>query len=266
MTCNDCRKLLTEYAAGTLSPEEAGGVQRHTESCASCAAEAGRLRQMWIALGRMPEEEPGPALRARFYAMLEETKAGARPTASGAFERWLARWWPRRPALQFGVAVLLLAVGLGIGRQGRPVETPTGELDALKTEVAGMQLVMSAALQNQFASVDRLLAISAISRSGQVSETVLDALIQTVDSDPSVNVRLAAVDALSGFLDRRTVIEGMGRTLPNQTSPMVQVSLIDVLAGAQDESSRRTLRDLTKNEAVDPGVREHARTKLEETL
>ncbi len=270
MTCEHYRKLLTEYATGNLSPEEAREIEHHVESCEVCSAETARLRRIWETLGDMPEEKPGPAVRARFYAMLEDAKAeaAARPRVSTAFERWLVRWWPRRPAFQFAVAVCLLAVGLGIGRQdrGRPAETATAELEMLKTEVAGMQLVMSAALQNQFASVDRIQTIDAISRSGQVSEPVIEALIRTVDADPSVNVRLAAVDALARFLDQRTVVEGMGRTLPNQTSPMVQVSLIDVLAGSEDERSRGVLQDLTENPEIDPGVRRHALARLDEAL
>jgi HEAT repeat protein len=268
MTCEECRKHLIEHAIGDLTPEVARAVTEHMRICAACAAEAAGLRESWEALGSVPEEQPGPAVRSRFYAMLDGARAGgfSRSSPWVVFEGWLEKYWPRRPGIQFAAAVLLLAAGLLIGRLGRPVERPTAEIDALKTEVAGMQLVMSAALQNQFASVDRLQAIDAISRSAQVNEPVLEALIKTLDSDPSVNVRLATVDALSRFLDRKTVIEGMGRSLANQSSPMVQISLIDALAGAKDRSLLQPLRDLTENERIDPGVRQYAQARLEDQL
>jgi hypothetical protein len=250
-------------------------MEEHVATCEACAGEAARLRQMWEALGELPEEKPSPALRARFYAMLEQAKADAdvperRPLGVAAREGWARVGWPRWLVPQFGVAVLLLVVGFAVGRGFRPADRPTGEVEALRAEVAGMQQVMSMALFTQFSSADRLLAIQLMSRGDRLDEPVLGALLKTVESDPSVNVRLAAVDALSGFLERSKAPDPirleLARALENQTSPMVQISLVDALAEGRDPVSLGALRNLAADAEVHPDVRQHAQQRIEGAL
>jgi hypothetical protein len=68
---------------------------------------------------------------------------------------------------------------------------------------------------------------------------VLGALVTAVNHDTNVNVRLAAVDALRRFAaspeTRRAVVEA----LPSQTTPLVQVALIDLLVDFKDTECRR---------------------------
>jgi HEAT repeat protein len=279
MKCEECQKSLLEHLKGDLSGEAERAVEAHLAECDACAAELAELREAWQALGTIPEEEPGPELSARFYAMLEEAKAeeaeigkyGARiPPARrqkpGSFEGWLAGWWPGRPAFQLVTALVLLAVGLGIGLGiggdgGRDIE-----MAMMQAELGSMRQVLTLALFNQTASADRLAAVNSIRRDEQAAQPALDALVLTLKSDPNVNVRLAAVDALSGFLDRRDIRGEMNMALLSQTSPMVQVSIIEALSGAEDEQLLQTLQSIAQDERVDPLVREHARMRIEKRL
>jgi HEAT repeat protein len=275
MDCNICKGNLMDYLTGALGGDAKRNVERHLEHCPACAAELAELRHVWEALGKLPQEEPGPELSTRFYAMLEDVKArDARAQAEkalsgpepGWFEAWLRGWWPERPAFQLAAALVLLAAGLGAGLilgsgDGRDVE-----LAMLRAEVRSMREVMTLALFDQTASADRLQAINTIRRNQEVAQPAVDALIITVKSDPNVNVRLAAVDALSRFLDRRSVREEMNKALMAQASPLVQVSLIDALSRAEDEQSLRTLQSIAEDEHADPVVRQHARMKIERRL
>ena len=58
---------------------------------------------------------------------------------------------------------------------------------------------------------------------------VLDALLHTLRYDNSVDVRLAALDVLSRYSNRPEVHQGLVEALQGQQSPLVQLSLIDVL-------------------------------------
>jgi hypothetical protein len=279
MNCEECQKKLMEYLTGDLSSEVRSTVCDHLEACAACAGELAELREMWQVLGTLPDEEPSPELGARFYAMLEAAKAQqAAAHAEGreggvpdgdrrqGLEGWLTGWWPRRPALQFATALVLLALGMMLGTGLRPDDRRDVEMAMLRAEIQSMRQVMTLALVHQTASGDRLAAISSIRKDEEAAQPAIDALILALKSDPNVNVRLAAVDALSGFLDRRSVRDEMNRALVSQTSPMVQVSLIEALSGAEDEQLFRTLQSIAQDERADPIVREHARMRIEKKL
>ncbi len=279
MNCEECQNRLMEYLTGELSGEVRNSVGHHLEACNACAGEFAELREMWESLGALPEEEPSPELSARFYAMLEAAKtehAVARPDGRRlvgqagnrrrGFEGWLTGWWPRRPAYQLATALALLAVGLGLGRGLRPGDHRDVEMAMLRAEIQNMSQVMTLALAHRTASGDRLAAISSIRQDEKAAQPAVDALILALKSDPNVNVRLAAVDALSGFLDRRSVRDEMNRALVSQSSPMVQVYLIDALSGAEDGQLLQTLQSIAQDEHANPIVREHARTKIEKRL
>jgi len=280
MKCEECQKNLLEYLTHKLSGETMGAVEGHIADCNACRAELAELREAWEALGALPEDEPSPELSARFYAMLEEAKAeqardgefeaetarAGERKRSGGFEGWLAGWWPRRLAHQFVAALVLLAVGLGIGIGLRPDDGSDIEIAMLQAEVDNMRQVLTLALVNQTASGDRLAAVNSIRKDEKAAQPAVDALIFTMKSDPNVNVRLAAVGALSGFLDRASVRDEMNGSIVTQTSPMVQVSIIDALSGAEDEQLLQTLQSIAQDERADPAVREHARERIEKRL
>jgi hypothetical protein len=270
MKCEECRKRLLDLLSGRLDGESERALADHVAECEACRAEFEDLRLAWDALGALPEDEPGPELSARFYAMLEEAKAeearAGGPAKRGGFEAWLAAWWPRRPAFQAAAAVVLLAVGLGIGLGIRPDDGHEIEMAVMQAELDNMRQVLTLTLANQTASADRLAAVNSIRKDSAAAQPAVEALIFTMKSDPNVNVRLAAVDALSGYLDRTGVRDEMNRSLEAQTSPMVQVSIIEALSGAEDEQLLQTLRSIAQNEHADPAVREHARKRIEKRL
>lgn len=279
MKCEECQKSLLEHLTGELSGEANRAVEAHLAECDLCAAELAELREAWQALGTLPEEEPSPELSARFYSMLDEAKAEqaevmrygarlprARQERPGGLEGWLAGWWPRRPAFQAVTAIILLAVGLGVGLGLKGDDGRDIEMAVMQAEIESMRQVLTLALVNQTASADRLAAVNSIRKDEQATEPAVDALVLTLKSDPNINVRLAAVDALSGFLDRRSVRDEMNNALVSQTSPMVQVSIIEALSGAEDEQLLRTLQSIAQDEHADPVVREHARMRIEKRL
>jgi HEAT repeat protein len=87
-------------------------------------------------------------------------------------------------------------------------------------------------------------------------------LLQTVNNDQSINVRLAAVDALHAFgaspVTRTAVIQSIGK----QTSPLVQIALIDLLVDLKVTDASAELKRLTTETSVDSSVRERAKWAL----
>ena len=84
---------------------------------------------------------------------------------------------------------------------------------------------------------------------------VFDALLRTLNEDANVNVRLSAVDALQRFAGNSEVRTELRQSLPRQTSPLVQIALIDSLTEARDRAAVGVLEQLQQRSDVDPAVK-----------
>jgi len=276
MNCERVKELFADYLVERLDETVRADVDSHLTACASCRGETRNLQAMWTKLASLPEEEPSPALDARFHALLDAYRQGMKQAERDASRRvtprdWLARLWPREPALQFALAVVLFAGGLLLGpsltpyRQNRAAGNEINEraLAQLRDEVSGMkQLVTLSLLQQQSAS-DRLRGVEWSYRLAQPDEQVVSALLRALDSDPNVNVRLAAVDALHQFGAEDTVRKGLLRSLAEQKSPLVQFELINLMVELKEKRSVPVLKELSQRQDLDPTVRERAEWGLQ---
>jgi predicted anti-sigma-YlaC factor YlaD len=96
MKCNEICELMPDMAAGldAVTPE----VNKHLESCVSCAGKLNEFRQTMALLDEWQVPEPSPYFDVRLHARLREEAA-----------RQPAGWWQwiRKPALAVSLAVLM---------------------------------------------------------------------------------------------------------------------------------------------------------------
>jgi anti-sigma factor RsiW len=269
MNCDDVRDQLPDYWTGALDEIAKSEMQTHFATCPACRAEAETLSAIWKKLGAIPEERPGRALRARFEATVEAYVQGLRqaergPSTREKVDKWLEGWWPRQPVFQFGFALAFLAVGLLAGYAITQNSRSGGgsEVAQLREEVRHTrQLVALSMLQQQSAS-ERLKGVDWSNRLSQPDPQLLSALIHTVNYDPNVNVRLAALDALHQSAGNDAVRHGLAESLERQTSPMMQIALIDLLVDIRDKEASAPLKELMQETGLNPEVRERAQWAL----
>jgi HEAT repeats/Putative zinc-finger len=84
MQCEQLKEHLADYWAGALSQAERHAVEAHVAACEPCRQEAAELGETWRALGTIADEEPSPALEARFHAMLDAWRDGERAATANA--------------------------------------------------------------------------------------------------------------------------------------------------------------------------------------
>ena len=125
------------------------------------------------------------------------------------------------------------------------------------------QMVTLSLLQQQSAS-ERLRGVTFTSQIPQPGSEVVNALIDAVMHDPNTNVRLASVDALKRFADRESVRSASIEALLRQTSPMVQIALIDFVIETGGADSAEALRRLSVDDRLDQAVRARATRGLEQ--
>jgi len=157
-------------------------------------------------------------------------------------------------------ALALLVVGFFAGRYGTAgnAPQPQAQLAEMRTELAGMrQLVVLSMLQHQSAT-ERLQGVSYSTQDAHLDPQILAALVHTLRYDSSVDVRLAALDALSRHGNQPLVRTGLLDALQPQQSPLVQIALIDLLVQLHDAGARDQLQRFQQDLHLDRSVRERA--------
>jgi HEAT repeat protein len=91
---------------------------------------------------------------------------------------------------------------------------------------------------------------------GEADPEILAALLHTLRYDASVDVRLAALDALRHYGDQRQVRNGLVDALQRQQSPLVQIALIDLLVELRDSDAVQHLKTFERTPNLNPAVRQ----------
>ena len=274
MNCSRVQDSFIDYQDGSLPADESASLRAHLTNCPTCQREWAALQEMTRKLDALPAAEPGPRLRENFYAMLETHQREAdAPSpfalARSRIDRFFATLLPSQPALQFAFALALLFGGLLAGRHYLAPKADLSsealakeELAALKAQVNSMgQLVTWSLLQQQSTS-DRLQTVLTKMDLKSPDRKVLTDLVGALAFDPSINVRLSAVEALAQHADDSLVRAGVLSALPRERAPLVQVAMIELLADARDPAAQPVFEKLSRDEATDRNVRDAARRAL----
>jgi hypothetical protein len=271
MKCDRIQDLFADQWSGALDAGSRSRLEAHLAECVSCREEWESLNRLWAKLGEIPPEEPGPGVRTRFYAMLEGYQQGlgrkrVAPSHRAGLSGWFGGWFAGQPAFQFGLAAALLLAGFFAGLTLRPSHNGHEELASLREEVHEMRQMVAISLQKQQSASERLRGVSLTSQVSRPDPEFLATLIHTLNYDPNVDVRLAAVDALSRFAEEPAVRDGLVRSLPKQDSPMVQISLIDLLVQLHERQSIEVLKQLTNDANQNQQVRQRAQWGLQKLI
>lgn len=269
MKCEHIAELLPDYLQGRLSPEQHHNVEAHLEQCADCSEEV----VIWRKLSLLPVDQPGPKSRARFEAMLQAYQAGrsnqpagdSHPRKQPSAWNWNVLHWLRSPIGAMAWSAALLTIGVFAGLRLAAPKPPSADLVAMQSELTSMkQLVVLSMLQQQSASA-RLEGVTWSTHDQQLDPQVLSALLHTLRYDQSVDVRLAALDALSRHGRQPQVHKGVMDSLQQDQSPLVQVALIDLMLEWRDRDAAHRLQELEQTPNLNPTVRqrvEWAKSKL----
>jgi hypothetical protein len=122
-----------------------------------------------------------------------------------------------------------------------------GEFERLKTEMTEMRQLVTLSLLNQPTAGERLRGVYMSRDIPEPDDRYLAALVNTLNSDPNVSVRLAALDALQRFSDSSNVRTDLVASLPHQTSPLVQISLIDTLVRLREQRAVDAFKTIADN-------------------
>jgi len=203
---------------------------------------------------------PSAAARGRFDALISDYKRAGR---ASRFDNFFENWWPKRPAAQMACAMATLVVGLLLGHS-LTVDVQRGtEVARLQEEVTSTRQLIALSMMRQQSATDRLKGVDFSYQIKRPEPQVVNALLETVNYDDTVDVRLAAVDALRRLSKEAEVRSQMATALSRQDSPLVQIALIDALADSRTPEVLTAIRRVASLTSINPAVRSHAQQVIE---
>jgi hypothetical protein len=261
---------LLALVNGNLDEASSRIVKEHLASCGQCRREFDALTTLWDELGRLPGELPGASLEKGFQEMLKAYEQGVRHSVNTQ-ERTrgrtlLDRFRSGHPAFQIGFAACTLVVGIVCGYGLAGSSRNTQELAQLREEVHGLGNLLTVSLLHQESASERLKGVSWSYRLQERDPDIGTALLNTMKHDRNVNVRLAALDALSRDIGTPSVRHEIIHALPDQASPLMQVALVDLLVQINDRESREVLQQALTRPGLHPDVRKRITQGIQQIL
>jgi hypothetical protein len=284
MMCGNAKEWMAAAWSGELDEAAEAQLKRHLTGCAECSAEMAELGALWERLGDLPAPEPSMAQHVRWQAALEamarmepmaRTGTAVAPAAghstaahsiaghstawgSNAWKFSLNALWPRRPVWQASIAASCLIAGLLIGGFWQHERRDETQIAALRGEIETTRELAALSLLRQQSATERLRGVDYSQRMPTLEPRVVSALMEAVNRDSNVNVRLAAIDALARAANDASVRQSMTASLTQQDSPMVQAALIDYLVDSRDAAAAPALREFSGRADLNESVKQHA--------
>jgi hypothetical protein len=163
-------------------------------------------------------------------AWLDET---SEPASPGKVIRFSPAQWAGRIAASIGLLLIGFAGGFWFHQTK---ETPAQvQTSTSRAGLVAMKNVLHFDQVGQTSASERIRAVNQATELSQADREVTQLLINTMNFDDNVNVRLAACEALYRFKDAPGVREAFIQSLKIQTDPNVQIVLIDILVDIQEK-------------------------------
>lgn len=266
MQCYEAESLLVDYLDAQLHPSDKKPLEKHLQSCPLCRQALEEYRQLFAAIESNKAEKPGPALREKFENMLQsELNINATAVIVNKDKEEDSKVVPMKRSLWYKIAasIILIASGVFIGTLINTNKTNENiQVADLKNEVKEMRETLMFNLLTEESASERIKAVSYADEINNPDSKIVAALITTMNEDKNVNVRLAALNAVSKFSDSRNVSDALIASLGKQTEPLMQIALINILTEKKATKAKEPIQEILKDEKTLQPVKEIARRGL----
>lgn len=264
MKCEDVDKLMIDYLDRTLDSNTAEEIDKHLAVCERCLDDMKDTKEMLSGFAGAPAVKPDDSLRINFYHMLhsEINKTAHAMSKEDAPVKKISfnRQW-----ISIAAGIALFAAGSFIGifvNSGISNSKNNNEISQLHTEVSDLKKAAMFTMLQQESSSDRIQAVRYADDLQSPDQNVIDVLLKTLNTDRNVNVRMAAAYALSKYADQKVVCDSLVQSLTSQTDPIMQVTLINLLAERKVKTAMVPIQRIISNKKTIKEVRNVAENSL----
>lgn len=242
MKHSEIEDKIVAYIEGDLDPKEEKAMTALIASSSEHQKLLEETRAMLDVFGKVKDEVPRGRVRENFLQVLEEEKSLQRFTI-GKKE---TKEFPWKTAFQIAASILILISGYALGSYQKGNENDA-QIAVLQQEASALkQDMMLAMLDNRSAS-KRIQAVNYTEEIVRPDTEVLEAIIDRMHFDANVNVRLAAVEALSKYSDSEQVKAAFIKSLTNEKNPNIQIAVIQFLVAVQEKRALAPMQELLEH-------------------
>ena len=251
MKCEEVKINLPEYIDRKLDETTSAAIRSHLESCPSCKALHSELSSFLNYMDSFPAPEVPEGMKEEFEGMVASLGNQEKKKI-----RLVPMWTKIAAMVVFAFGTYWLGFQIG-SRKGEIVQSQlTSELSTQK------QQVLLASLR-EYTGPQKIDAVYSISTTGNVSAELIDALVNTMNTDKNANVRLAAISALSEMMEKNQRVKTeLIKSLTVQENPLLQISLIQVLTEKGVKEAKHQIESISNNEKTDESVKAYAKDMM----
>ena len=256
--CKKTDQLLIDFVDKTLNPEETLLVKTHLEGCKFCSEEVDRLVILFEEMNKIQDEMPDQRLKQEFEALLKNEKQKVVSAKLAVAKPELRIRWFYSTFGQIAAGFALLITGMVIGLLVSSNQASLSQAEDLKKEITEMKDMLILTKLDQPSASQRIMAANYLEEMTAPDKKILEALINTMNTDKNSNVRMAALNALSKFKEQQLVKDAFVETLSLQTDPIIQISLINILVEIQDKRAVDKMKELLEKNSTNESVKKLA--------
>lgn len=207
------------------------------------------LKEVMHLMDRSARLEPTQKLKNNFEVLIQEELKAEKKTKTIFFQ-------PTFFKVAAAVALLLLAGAFGfyIKQQNDIIAKRDEELKVLQLQTQQMLSMMG----NDQSASQRIQGVNVSLNFAKADDAIVEALVKTMNEDPNSNVRLAALEALSRFINEKKVRQELVKSLEKQKDPVVQIQLIQLLVKIKEKGVVDDLQKIVDDEGTMHAVKDEA--------
>jgi hypothetical protein len=264
MKCEEVDLRMVDYLDNKIETNDRQEIEKHLETCERCLDALRDTQQVLNLISRDTMEIPQDSVRINFYHMLHSEIKKIEDSNATVQKKQISHWYFNAGyRVAAGIAILICGTFIGILiHTGINYSYASNELKQMHSEVADLKKATMFTMLKDESSSDRIQAVSYANELDQPDDNVIGVLVKTLNNDKNVNVRMAAAYALSKFAYQRAVSDSLVESLSLQTDPILQVTLINILAEKKEKSALRPIQNIIANRNTLKEVRVVAENSL----
>ena len=195
----EMNSLMIDHIDGKLTGELGKYVERHIEKHPEALREYNELKEVINLLDLDNDLDVPEKGKTDFLSMLEEQKAGS--SASPGIRK--LGWLNKNTFYRVAAAVTLILVGYLGSLWVDSIRQ--SDFQVLENELNDMKELVIKTMMKQESASERIQGVLTVNELKEPDEEILNALITTMNYDDNVNVRMAALEALTNFAEYEIV-------------------------------------------------------------
>jgi HEAT repeat protein len=245
--------LLIDYIDNKLNSVDRHMIEQELVRNAEAYRLYEELKEVMHVMEKSARLEPSAKLKANFEDLLKAEMAESRSSKTIFFQ-------PAFYRVAAAVALLILGgtIGFYISKQhDARIAKLEQEMEENKKQMESTRQMM-AMLGNDESASQRIQGVKVALTMERADDEIVKALVKAMNEDPSSNVRLAALDALSSFITEPQVRKELILSLSKQKDPIVQINLIQLLVKMKEKGVVNDLQKIVDDEGTIQAVKDEA--------